>query len=230
MNIGKRKKRVARKKTMYARGKKRGTVRTVVWRKNTRGKASWQIRTGKGFRKYSGRKYGTRARAKASWPKKQRKKTVRRVKRRGAARNAGAASRAEVWGRQAKAAGRYERTTGPEPAEVDFGRRFRRNGRFGAQNYRGLPQAASLLGKDYFGPGQRMTQGEIYTGQTEQMRNIRMGLDGDRSQFTIPKSVLSSFYAANPKGLVSAQGGMSATDTAFGRRRMQRRRRPMRFF
>lgn len=227
MNIGKRKKRVARKKTMYARGKRRGSVRTVVWRKNKRGKASWQVRTRKGFRKYTGKKFSTKARAKASWPKKQRKKTVRRVKRRGAAKNAGAASRAEVWGRQAKAAGRYERTTGPEAAEVDFGRRLR--SRFGAQRYRGLPQAASLLGKDYFGEGERMTQGEIYTGQTAQQRNIRMGLDGKRSAFTIPKSVLSSFYAGNDKGLVPGQGGLSATDTAFGRRRLQRRR-PMRFF
>ncbi len=198
MNIGKRKKRVARKKTMYARGKKRGTVRTVVWRKNTRGKASWQIRTGKGFRKYSGRKYGTRARAKASWPKKKRKKTVRRVKRRGAARNAGAASRAEVWGRQAKAAGRYEKTTGPEPADVDFGRRLR--SRFGAQRYRGLPQAASLLGNDYFGQGDRMSQGEIYTGLTPFQTSARMGMKGAATDNTIPKSVLSSFYAANPKG------------------------------
>jgi len=211
-----------KKKTMYARGKSRGSVRTVVWRKNTRGKASWYIRTGKGFRKYSGKKYGTRARAKASWPKKKRKKTVRRVKRRGAARSAAAESRAEVWGRQAKASSKYERTTGPEPADVDFGRRFRRNSRFGAQTYRGGPYAASLLDSN----GNRMTLGGAYTGLTNFQTGARLGLDGKATGNTIPENLLSSFWATGRK--VPAQGGANAYTTTFGRRRNLRR--PMRFF
>ena len=139
-----------------------------------------------------------------------------------ATRDAAAEARAEVSGRQAEAADRYAETK-YEPA---FGRRFRSNGRFGAQLYRGGPYAASLLGKDYFGQGERMTLGGAYTGDTDFVTAARLGLDGQATDNTIPENLLSSFWATGRK--VPAQVGANAYTTTFGRRRNLRR--PMRFF